>query len=202
MEIADPIFFALRQEIENCRQKNKERLAVLDPILLGIEAVTMHIDVMRAASDARAFNLLNELIEACRLIFEEFPEQEEAQVAASTALKKVLDWQHNCMVTAAKTKKNLEAAQVSESDFESASMDMDALLATVQQEIAATGMMAVRESGALLELMHVQKETAETPSDDPVEDVGFSSLVRENISSLQLTLHQEMGRLRHELGQD
>jgi hypothetical protein len=39
---------------------------------------------------------------------------------------------------------------------EASFLDMKALLATVRQEIAATGMMAIRESATLLELVHVQ----------------------------------------------
>jgi hypothetical protein len=195
MEISDSILSALRREVESCRQENKKRLAVLDPVLLGIEAVTMHVETMRADSDARAFKLLNELVEAYRLVSEELPEREDAQPAASAALKKVLDWQHSCISVSmsAKTKNVPEADRISEP----ASMDADKLLATVRQEIAATGMMAVRESAALLELVHVRK-TAKTAPADISEYTDLGSVVSENISSLQRDLHQEMSRLRHE----
>lgn len=207
MEISDSILFALRREVESCRQENKKRLAVLDPVLLGIEAVTMHVETMRADSDARAFKLLNELIEAYRLVSEKLPEREDAQPAASAALKKVLDWQHSCISVSmsAKTKNVPEAGRISEPVAESvsepASMDADKLLATVRQEIAATGMMAVRESAALLELVHVRK-TAETAPADLSEYADLGSLVSENISSLQRDFQQEMSRLCHEFRTD
>ncbi len=90
--------------------------------------------------------------------------------------------------------------------------NIQGLLDVVRQEIAATGMMAIRESAALLELVHVQKErTGSVPAADSEETLEetseetrkrrseeFSSVVQENISSLQQVLHQEMGRLRHE----
>ncbi len=140
MEISDPIFSALRGEVEQCRQENKEILVVVDPVLLGIEAVIMHIEAMRAVSDFRAFNLLTELVEAYRRITEA-ADQEKAQLISSAALKQVLNWQHDCMLA---------------QPAEPVRIDAD-LLMTIRQEITATGMMVVREAIALLELVHIQK---------------------------------------------
>ncbi|MCI5165636.1 MAG: hypothetical protein D3903_05955 [Candidatus Electrothrix sp. GM3_4] len=221
MEISDSILSALRHEVEVCRQEQKEQLAVVGPVLLGIDAVVRHIEEIRELTDARAFSLLNELVLAYRLITVEHQESQKAWSIAAKALDKVLTWQHSCI------QKNLKKApktaafagaltrDVSPAREKSPAGDIQGLLDAVRQEIAATGMMAIRESAALLELVHVQKEgTDSVPADagkiseETSKEPGkrenkefsseFNSVVRENISSLQKTLHQEMGRLRHE----
>ncbi|WP_339137587.1 MAG: hypothetical protein WGN25_05825 [Candidatus Electrothrix sp. GW3-4] len=199
MEVSDSILSALRNEVEACRQEQRKDLAIVGPVLLGIDAVIRHIDEIRALADARAFHLLNELMQAYRMITEECQEPQKAWAVASEALDKVLAWQHSCIQESQEKVQN--ASSVAPALSESPTFDMKGLLGAVRQEIAATGMMAIRESAALLELVHVQKESA--GSADPEESKekdgdAFSSVVRENISSLQQTLHQEMGRLRHD----
>ena len=233
MEISDALLSALHHEVEACRQEQKEQLAVVGPILLGIDAVVRHIDEIRVHTDARAFSLLNELVQAYRLITVEHSTigqqgQQEVWSIASEALNKVLTWQHSCIQeslakvpnalvsTAANTAVNtvVSTGVVSSEKIESSpfdmQQDMQGLLAVVRQEIAATGMMAIRESAALLELVHVQKEGRDSVSADAQEasessseqNEEFSSVVRENISSLQQVLQQEVGRLRHEFARD
>ena len=218
MEISDSILSALRHEVESCRQEQAEQLAVVGPVLLGFDTVIRHIDEIRILTDARAFSLLNELVQAYRQITVEqlAVEQQGQQKAwsiAAEALNKVLAWQHSCILEHLKkvpnTVVNTEAVSPVKEEFPAfdVQQDMQGLLGVVRQEIAATGMMAIRESAALLELVHVQKEgTNFVPADaeDTLEEPGegkseeFSSVVRKNISSLQEVLHQEMGRLRHE----
>ena len=222
MEISDSILSALRHEVEVCRQEQKEQLAVVGPILLGIDAVVRHIDEIRVLTDVRAFSLLNELIQAYRQITVEQctveqQRQQKSWAIASEALNKVLTWQHSCIRENRKKVPNAGtfAEAVSPAKEESPAFDMQqdmqGLLGVVRQEIAATGMMAIRESAALLELVHVQKEGAGSGAADAEEiseELGegeseeFSSVVRENISSLQQVLHQEVGRLRHEFSRD
>jgi hypothetical protein len=218
MEISDSILSALHHEVEACRREQKEQLAVVGPILLGIDAVIRHIDEIRALTDARAFSLLNELVQAYRLITVEHQEHQEPQKSwpiAAEALSKVLTWQHSCIQRNLKKAPTVGAVvgaftgDVSPAKEEFSAIDMKGLLGAVQQEIAATGMMAIRESAVLLELVHVQKEEAsEEISEEPGERESkefsseFNSVVRENISSLQQVLHQEVGRLRHEFSRD
>ncbi|CAK8724342.1 MAG: hypothetical protein D3917_01735 [Candidatus Electrothrix sp. AX5] len=219
MEISDSILSALHHEVEACRQEQKEQLAVVGPILLGIDAVVRHIDEIRVLTDARALSLLDELVQAYRLItVEQFTVEQQGQqkswVIASEALNKVLTWQHSCIQESLKKVPNTGtfAEAISPAKEEPPAFDMQqnlqGLLGAMRQEITATGMMAIRESAALLELVHVQKERIDSgPADaeKSSEETGerrseeFSSVVQENISSLQEALHQEMGRLRHEL---
>ena len=204
MEISDSILLALRNEVEACRLEQKEQLATVGPVLSGIEAVIRHINEIRALTDARAFSLLNELVQAYRMITVESQDAEGIYLIVSESLDKVFSWQHSCIRES--LNKVQSAGGVSSAQTESPAFDMKdvkGLLGAVRQEIAATGMMAIRESAALLELVHVQKEAAETLAADVGKDgegksEEFSSFVRENISSLEETLHQEMGRLRHD----
>ncbi|MCI5132153.1 MAG: hypothetical protein D3904_11690 [Candidatus Electrothrix sp. EH2] len=85
MEVSDAILTALRSEVAACRREEKNRLALVDPVLLGIEAVARHIDEIRAASDARALRLLNELVQAYRKITLDEAKEEEARTLASEA---------------------------------------------------------------------------------------------------------------------
>jgi hypothetical protein len=226
MEISDSILSALHHEVEACRQEQTEQLAVVGPVLLGIDAVVRHIDEVRVLADARAFSLLNELVQAYRQItVEQFTVEQQGQQKAwsiaSEALNKVLVWQHSCILESLNKVPNAvvntEAVSPVKEEIPAFDMqqDMKGLLGTVRQEIAATGMMAIRESAALLELVHVQKEgTDSVPADaeEILEEPGegeskefsseFNSVVRENISSLQQVLHQEVGRLRHEFSRD
>ena len=52
MEISDSILSALRDEVEACRREQKEQLALVGPVLLGIDAVVRHIDEIRVLTDA------------------------------------------------------------------------------------------------------------------------------------------------------
>lgn len=199
MEISDSILSALRHEVEACRQEQKEQLALVGPILLGIEAVVRHIDEIRTMTDARAFGLLNELIQDYRVITEEQHDSNHALDIASEALNKVFAWQHSCI------QESLQKPQVrkdaSPTHSESSSFNIKDLLGTVRQEIAATGMLAIKESAALLEMVHVQKEEERTGDVEEYQGPkkkDFNAIVQENISSLQQALHQEMGRLRHD----
>ena len=202
MEISDSILTALRSEVAACRQEQREQLALVDPVLLGIEAVARHIDEIRVDADARALGLLDELVQAYRILTVEGQEKEEAQVLVSEALNKVLVWQHSCLRErldkAKRPEAGAEAAVSPKKNAVSASAvaghDMKELLGTVLQEIAVTGMMAIRESAALLELVHA----ADSRKEGAGKNKELSSVVRENISSLQQVLHHEMGRLRHD----
>lgn len=212
MEISDSILSALRDEVDACRREQQERLAIVGPVLLGIEAVVRHIDEIRALTDARALGLLKELVRAYQEITEEHQGQEGQEAAwtvASEAVEKVFVWQHSCIRENLKTMSkagsvrsirsvHTEAVAPATAEPPVTVIDMHDLLSAVRQEIAATGMMAVRESAALLELVHVQKEKRASAPADAVNADEFSSVIRENIFSLEQTLHQEMGRLRHE----
>ncbi|MCI5149333.1 MAG: hypothetical protein D3916_08090, partial [Candidatus Electrothrix sp. MAN1_4] len=179
MEITDSILSALHNEVAACRQEQKDQLVIVEPILLGIETVGRHIDEIRPLADARALQLLNDLVQAYQMITEELSGQQQAcQAVMSKALKKVLNWQHSCIRDGLQNARQATAVvppvlppvlprmvpsmemagKTKPSSLES--LDMKALLATVQQEITATGMLAIRESAALLELVHVQKEAA------------------------------------------
>lgn len=172
MEISDSILSALRDEVDACRREQQERLAIVGPVLLGIEAVVRHIDEIRALTDARAFGLLKELVRAYQEITEEHQGQEGQEAAwtvASEAVEKVFVWQHSRIRENLKTMSkagsvrsirsvHTEAVAPATAEPPVTVIDMHDLLSAVRQEIAATGMMAVRESAALLELVHVQKE--------------------------------------------
>ncbi len=237
MEITDSILSALRNEIIACRQEQKEQLIFVDPILISIDAVVRHIDEMRVLTDARAFSLLNDLVSVYRRITVDTADvvdlvgQEACQAVVSECLTKVFSWQHNYArdIYARDIRAGVHTAQettptpapapapISASGVNADMKNIKDLLDTVQQEITATGMMAIRESAALLELVHVQNEAADSFSkgfekSEGSEETGgkieggekeeFSSLIQGNISSLQQAFHQEMERLRHEIIQD
>ncbi|MDU9049006.1 MAG: hypothetical protein Q3M30_09145 [Candidatus Electrothrix sp. Rat3] len=216
MEISDSILSALRHEVEVCRREQKEQMAVVGPVLLGLDTVIRHIDEIRVLTDARAFSLLNELVQVYRKLTVEHLELQKKWTIASEVLNKVLAWQHSCILESLKKVPNaiVNTGAVSPVKEESPAFDMQdlqGLLGAVRREITTTGMMAIRESAALLELVHVQKERTDSlPADaeEISEESGkgeteeFSSVVRGNISSLQEVLQQEMGRLRHEFVRD
>ena len=193
MEVSDPILTALRTEVAVCRREERERLAFVEPVLLGIEAVARHVDEIRVLADARALRLLNELVETYRRITVDGAEEEEAPALASEALHKVLAWQHSCILESLHRTTGSEQAG-SLLNNELPAFAVKELIGAVRQEIAATGMMAIRESASLLELVHA----ADARKDGSGTNKDLSSVVRENISSLQQVLHQEMGRLRHD----
>ncbi|XCN71550.1 MAG: hypothetical protein Q3M24_14645 [Candidatus Electrothrix aestuarii] len=206
MEISDSILLALRNEVAACRAEQKEQLGIVGPVLQGIEAVARHIDEIRLLTDARALHLLQELVQTYKVLTEEKPEESVAWSISSEALNKVLSWQHGCV------RESLNKAQSPDYDGipttpQSSSFDMRGMLDAVRQEIAETGMLAIRESATILELVHGQKEvqeaqegeaSADSEKSGAGKDKDFSAVVRENISSLQQALHQEMGRLRHD----
>lgn len=206
MEISDSILLALRKEAAACRAEQKEQLGTVGPVLQGIEAVVRHIDEIRMLTDARALSLLHELVQAYRVLTEEKMEETAARAIAAEALNKVLSWQHSCIKESLNKARGAEPAG-SPVKAQSPPFDIRGMLDAVRQEIAATGMMAIRESGALLELVHVQKEakkkaegfaSADAEETEAGQGRDFSAVIRENISSLQQALHQEMGRLRHD----
>ena len=208
MEISDAILLALRNEVAACRKEQKDQLGRVGPVLQGIEAVVRHIDEIRILTDARALSLLHELVQAYKALTEEQPEESSAWAIVSDALNKVFSWQHSCIQESLKKAQSSELSGVPVK-AQSIPFDMRGMLDAVRQEIAETGMIALRESAALLELVHGQKEaekgknaasadSTETGEDNAGQSKEFSSVVRENIFSLQQALHQEMGRLRHD----
>jgi hypothetical protein len=202
LEVSDAILTALREGIQVCREEEKERPALVEPVLAGMEAVVTHIDAFRAASDGRAFSLLKELMAAYRAVAWEIPDPEKAQPVVSAALRAVFNWQHSCLT--AKAAPASEPNGISSPDVEPANAvpgnNMRELLAAMRHEITATGMMAVREAAALLELVYVQQGTAETGPAAAGESNDVRAMIQENISSLQQIFHQELDQLRHEFG--
>ncbi|MCI5157670.1 MAG: hypothetical protein D3906_04380 [Candidatus Electrothrix sp. AUS1_2] len=218
MEISDSILLALRKEAASCREEQEERLGTVGPVLQGMEAVIRHIDEFRMFTDARALSLFRELVQAYKELTEEPPEESAALVIASEALNKVLSWQHSCIQESLKKARSTTEPEPAGSPVKALSpasdmQGMQGMLDAVRKEIAATGMMVIRESGALLELVHVRnvrnkaKKTAEgsvSAASEETEAIKagqgeeFSAVIRENIFSLQQALHQEIGRLRHD----
>ncbi|MCW5213409.1 hypothetical protein VU04_10925, partial [Desulfobulbus sp. TB] len=239
MEISDSILAALSKEVAVCRQEQKKQLIFVDPILICIDTVIRHIDEIRELPDARALDLLNELVLVYQLITEEFIGQQEAcQEVVSASLQKVFAWQHACIqdgihkaqeATVAAPSVRIEAPTKAKALGAEPAFDVQDLLTTVQEEIATTGMMVIRESATLLELVYTQHERdkagqgvelkADSRTDtvagnfqgmnevkqvEKVEQTGeagngkkdvFTSLIEENISSLQQIFQQELGRL-------
>jgi hypothetical protein len=229
MEITDSIVAALRNQVVACRQEQKDQLLLVDPLLIAIDTVARHIDEVRARVDNQAFSLLNELVHFYQVITIELAGQEDAcQAVVSASLAKVFAWQHSCVLAAVdKTEQSMERVSVADREEKSASSviteNMSDLLATVKQEIAATGMMAIRESASLLEVVHVQNEAEKMAFEDSKRSEGdeelgngqnltekageyekedFNSLIQGGISSLQQVFRQEMERLRHEIIQE
>ncbi|XOF34815.1 MAG: hypothetical protein ACL93V_05880 [Candidatus Electrothrix sp. YB6] len=200
LEISDAILTAIREDIQTCREEEKERLALVEPVLSGMEAVVTHIAAFRAASDARTFSLLKELMAVYRDVAWEISDQEKAQPVAFAALKTVLDWQHSCLKAKMESTSEPAVADQNEADTTGEGEALRGLLAAMRQEIAATGMMAVREAAALLELVHVQQGTAETGPAVSGDTNNVGAMIKENISSLQQIFHQELDQLRHEFG--
>ncbi|MCI5177928.1 MAG: hypothetical protein D3911_01140 [Candidatus Electrothrix sp. AW3_4] len=237
MEISDSILAALSEEVAVCRQEQKKQLLLVDPILVCMDTVIRHIDEIdeiRALPDVRALDVLNELVRAYQLITEEFVGQQEAcQEVVSASLQKVFAWQHACIQDCIQNnqhKMQQATAAVPSVRIAAPASDADVqdLLTTVQQEIATTGMLAIRESATLLELVYTQqkrdrqarqgaktfagnfqgmnevKQVENVKRVEPARETGkgeedaFKSLIEENISSLQQIFQQELGRLRHD----
>jgi hypothetical protein len=85
MEISEPILASLVDSVVVARMENKERLAIVDPVLLGLEAVAGHINSAGAASDPQAFSLLNELLDVYQDVTTEIEDNVKAQKKASGA---------------------------------------------------------------------------------------------------------------------
>ena len=183
MEISEPILASLVDSVVVARLENKERLAIVDPLLLGLEAVAGHIDAAVAASDPRAFSLLNELLEVYREITVEVSDDVKAQKMASDGLKQVLEWQNACMLPSGERAKPVSAS------LAGSGPDVAVLLQTVQDEIAETRRLADMEIAAVQEAVLATAEG------------GFlSTVIAESVDEVQQALQQEIKNLRRELG--
>ncbi len=209
MEISDSILLSLRDAVESCRQENKERLTIVEPVLMGIEAVVNHIDAVRAVSDPDAFRLLNELLATYQKVTDDGLDAAQAQKSAFASLKQVLDWQHLCML---QPKRNAVQEPVEEWESgpepvaepeEPTTFDLQVILDAVQREIAETSKMAARESAILCDLTHT-KENVKAEEETKVSAtsaVGDSaSILSSQFDALHETFQGEMAKLRQELG--
>ncbi len=192
MEISEPILASLADSVVIARLENKERLAIIDPVLLGLEAVASHIDAVRAASDPQAFNLLNDLLDVYREITTEVEDDLKAQKMASDALRQVLEWQNECMLQPREAAKE---AGTSLSTGENP--DIAVLLQTVQQEIADTLKLADQELAAVQDVV---LSKGETDRDYSRADGSLTTAITDSVDEAQQALQQEIITLRRELG--
>jgi hypothetical protein len=157
-------------------------------VLLAMDSVARHVDVLRARSDPGAFILVEELWQAFTTIREGLDEQQARELAA-TRLGSVLDWQRDCYVDRCQQEQDTAAAPT---DTVPA-----AVLAEVERHIAETREYVHRELAAL------RQATAGATlrgSFRQAEDAGrLAAAVNEQVSGLESLLREEMTRLRREL---
>ena len=217
MEISDSILLSLRDAVAACRQENQDRMTIVEPVLMGFDAVINHIDAVRAVSDPDAFRLLNELLAAYQKITDDSLKAAQEQQFAFTALKQVLDWQHLCMLQP-KRKAVQEPVQEWESvpepvvepfvesiaePVETISFDLQAILNTVQQEVAETSRMAARESALLCDLTHVKEKVMAKEKGmafTPLADGDSAAILANEFDAMREIFQEEMIKLRQEMG--
>ncbi len=186
MEISDSIIASLEDAIADCRREDLEQAAQIEPIFMGLEAVSRHVAALRINSDPAAFGLLHSLLDTYDLVRNETEKQ--GRKASFEALQQVLDWQHNYMVENQGKKFAVQAIVPSEEEIvlpERGGLDARVIMAAIEQEIEKTGKMALEEAEALQEC---------------VQENSFSFRFSDNIDDLQLTFQEELRKLRSDLG--
>ncbi len=154
-------------------------------VLLAMDSIAGHVDVLRARSDPGAFGLIDELWQ----IFSEIRggmEEQQAREMAAAELEKVLAWQRDCFVN------SCSAEDASTQPAQDGGQVPGAVMAEIERHIAETREYVRSEVAAL-------RSMAEGASQQEAFGRQLSRVVSEQVSGLESLLQEEMGRLRSEL---
>ena len=186
MEISDSVMEELLAAITERLQDDSDDSAA-SLLLLAMDYVARHVDVLRVRSDLRAFSLIDELWMAYENILTNKQDEKERREIATAEMKKVLDWQQQCYLDAVSKQSTKKAVNSS----------LPASVSKlVQQQIAETGTLVEQEVAALKALVGGMSPETSLKVD---LDQQVSSAIAEQVSSLQLFMSQEISKLRQEL---
>jgi len=186
MEISDSVMEELLAAITERLQDDSDDSAA-SLLLLAMDSVARHVDVLRVRSDLRAFSLIDELWMAYENILTNKQDEKERREIATAEMKKVLDWQQQCYLDAVSKQSTKKAVNSS----------LPASVSKlVQQQIAETGTLVEQEVAALKALVGGMSPETSLKVD---LDQQVSSAIAEQVSSLQLFMSQEISKLRQEL---
>jgi len=188
MEISDSVMENLLAAIANRIQEDSDNSAA-SLLLLAMDSVVRYVDSLRVRSNPGAFNLIDDLWQAYVRILTGKETERERQEFALGKMKKVLDWQHQCLVDGADEQ---PANTVTDNKLPPAVAEL------VQQEIAETGSLIQQELAALKQVA-VTFSAANCRRAEQGQHV--SSAIVEQMSSLQGIMDQEISKLRQELQQ-
>ncbi len=186
MEISDSVLKDLLTAI-SARIQEESNDSAVGMILLAMESVVGYVDSLRVRSDPGAFNLIDDLWQAYVRLRTTTQEEKERQQFSLAKMKKVLDWQQQCLIDGAGEKpvKVIPGRNLS-----------SAMAELVQKEIAATGDLVQQELAALKQAAG-SLSTAHLHRTDLEQHV--SSAIVKQFDSLQEVMDKEISKLRQEL---
>ncbi len=188
LEISDSVIEDLLAAIASRIQEDSDNSAA-SLLLLAMDSVVRYVDTLRVRSNPGAFSLIDDLWQAYVRILTGKQTEKELQEFALGKMKKVLDWQHQCLV---------DRAGEEPVNKVTGNSPPPAVAELVQQEIAETGSLVQHELAAL-------KQVAVTFSaancHRAEQEQHFSSAIVKQMNSLQGIMDQEISKLRQELQQ-
>lgn len=186
MEISDSVMEDLLAAIANRIQEDSDDSAA-SLLLLAMDSVVRYVDTLRVRSNPAAFILIDELWQAYERILTGKQGEKERQEFALGKMKKVLDWQYQCLVDGAGEK---PANKVIGNSLPPAVAEL------VQQEIAEIGSLVQQELAALKQ---VAGAVSAANCRRAEQEQHVSSAIVDQFSSLQGIMDQEISKLRQEL---
>jgi hypothetical protein len=186
MEISDSVMEDLLAAIANHIQEDSDDSAA-SLLLLAMDSVVRYVDALRVRSNPVAFILIDELWQAYERILTGKQGEKERQEFALGKMKKVLDWQHRCLVDGAGEQ---PVNKVAGNNLPPAVAEL------VQQEIVETGSLIQQELAALKQVAGAVSAANSRRAD---LEQHVSSAIVDQFSSLQEIMDQEISKLRQEL---
>ncbi len=186
MEISDSVMEDLLAAIANHIQEDSDDSAA-SLLLLAMDSVVRYVDTLRVRSNPVAFILIDELWQAYERILTGKQGEKERREFALGKMKKVLDWQHRCLVDGAGEQ---PVNKVAGNNLPPAVAEL------VQQEIAETGSLIQQELAALKQVAGAVSAANSRQAD---LEQHVSSAIVDQFSSLQEIMDQEISKLRQEL---
>ena len=189
MEISDSVMEDLLAAIAAGIQEESDDSAA-SLLLLAMDSVVRYVDSLRVRSNPAAFILIEELWQAYERILTGKQSERERQEFALGKMKKVLDWQHRCLVDGVGEQSVNKVA---------ANNLPPGVAALVQQEIAETGSLFQQELAGLKQVAGAVFAANFRRAD---LEQHVSSAIVDQFSSLQVIMDQEISKLRQELQLD
>ena len=189
MEISDSVIENLLAAIADRIQEDSDNSAA-SLLLLAMDSLVRYVDSLRVRSNPGAFNLIDDLWQAYVRILTGKQTERERQEFALDKMKKVLDWQHQCLV---------DGADEQPSNIITEKKLPPAVAELVQQEIAETGSLIQQELAALKQVAGAFSAANCRRAE---QEQHVSSAIEEQMSNLQGIMDQEISKLRQELQLD